>query len=343
MIRFLKLKDPANFGLIYAIKALIGVGIASLVAFLIGGKSLMLWAINGSVCLFFVTTFKGSKRDRNLGLLLYITLCIAFILSINFIANLGIWLFLPAFVFIFIGSFLSLYHPNFSTSTINATFVCFVVLVVGLNLPGFNPKIAAFGFFIGAFIAMLVRGMTSYGNYTKKTFNVLFDDLILLLNGKVQANIIINEILKTKDVLNAKSAELKDSNLIQNHSRMVFYLYKVEELTHTLNSISLNSLEKNEISSNINELKKLLLNKEPNFSFINQNQNNHIVYEILQEIIDGGKNPQTLLPQRVGFNFSVLKNTISFKNQTFVFSLKFALAVSISLLFANIFNIQRGI
>lgn len=339
MIKFIKQKDPANFGLIYAIKALFSAILTCLVAFIIGGKALMLWAISGSVSVFFITTFKGSNQDRVLGLMLFVFLSAVLILLSNSINNLEIWLFIPAFIWIFLGSMLSLYNINLSIAIINSAFICFVVLVVSSGISNFNAKFAAFGFVLGSAIALAFRGFSSYGKFTKISFRVIFDELSLLAEGKISATKILDKISKTKDILSAKSSQFRDNNLIQNHVKVAFYLYKCEELVHALSSLNLDY--KGEIVANICELKKLFLNQELNFTYKFKTNKNAIIYEILDEIKDGGNAP--LLPNRTKFSLKSLKNALNLDNQTFKFSLKFALAIAISLIFANLVQIERGV
>ncbi|QKF65526.1 FUSC family protein [Campylobacter corcagiensis] len=339
MINLIRQKDPANFGLIYAIKALFGVSLTCLITFTLAGKALMLWAISGCVSVFFITTFKGSNKDRILGLMLFVFLSFNLILLSNFINALGIWLFLPAFVWIFLAQILSLYSINLSIAMINSAFICFVVLVVSSGISNFNSKFAAFGFILGSVIALIIRGFSNYGKFTKRAFKVIFNELSFLAKGQISTAQILDKISKTKDILNVKSSQFRDDNLIQNHTKVAFYLYKCEELVHALALLNLDHTD--EIVENINELRKLFLDEELIFKYEFKNSKNAIVYEILDDIKNGSNAP--LLPKKAKFSLKSFINSLNLNNQTFKFSLKFALAIAISLIIANLAQIERGV
>lgn len=182
------------------------------------------------------------------------------------------------FFWLFFISFSSCFNKNLSLALIQTTFGGFFLLIAIKY--GSDKTAVMMGFLIGGLISIFLRvvSFTSHGKFTKKAFSVILDDLINLnVNlfdnkfGKFEQKSLLH-ISKLKELFSLKSVQFKDQNLIKNHSRALFYLYKCEEILHLLSIVRVSYKQikddkimqelQDEISLNLKNLKLLFLDKD---------------------------------------------------------------------------------
>lgn len=371
MTRFfniIKQNDPANFSFFYAIKAVIAVLLSAFVANIFYGFSGLIWASAASVGIFFLINIRGSTKDEIFAFFSYIATSIAFVYFMDNFRNLGLYLFIPTFFWLFFISFCSCFNKNLSLALIQTTFSGFFLLIAIKY--GSDKTAVMMGFLIGGLISTFLRvvSFTSHGKFTKKAFSVILDDLINLnVNlfdnkfGKVQQKSLLH-ISKLKELFSLKSIQFKDQNLIKNHSRALFYLYKCEEILHLLSIIRASYKQikddkiihelQDEISLNLKNLKLLFLDKDvklKNDVFLKLKEENkevipslEILYHTFNLFILGGERKISLEIKQKNSILSQIKKSFDFTNLTFRYSLKFAFAVSLGVFIALYFNVDHG-
>lgn len=362
----IKQNDPANFNFFYALKAIFAVILSAFVANLFYGFSGLIWSSAVAVGVFFLTNIKGEMKDEIFAFASYIGTSIIFIFFMDRFRDLGLYLFIPTFFWLFFISFCACFNKNLSLALIQTTFGGFFLLIAIKY--GSDKTPVMMGFLIGGGIASFLRviSFTPYKKFTKKVFNVILDDLINLnLNlfdkkfGKFQQQCLIH-INKTKNIFSLKSSKIKDYNLIKNYSRDLFYLYKCEEILHLLSAIKIKKVKdkifikelQDEISLNLNNLKMLFLNKKvfvKNDVYLKFKEKNdeilpclEILYNSFELFILGGERKIDFKKRSKNYIFQCIKNSFNISNLLFRYSLKFAISVCLGVFIALYFNIDHG-
>lgn len=370
---FIHTYDPAKFSLIYSLKAVFALILSGLIAYFCSGLGATVWAINGASNIFFLNAIDGTNKEKFFYLSLFLAVSLAFIFSANYVDAFGVWLFVPTFIWFFIASTSSILSQNLNKVLLGASFTSIIILAFKHSHGSIDSKEIAIGFFIGGVTATLIRvlNFSGYGLFTKRSFSALLDDIILTNNAKNESkfefwqNKTVQNIANLKNIFSKNSVNLKDTKLIKNHTRAIFYLYKMEELIYCISTIRsryfsnddrktlFNRLQK-EIDYNLNELKNLFVKKDVNLKFDTYNRvkslkempifmaSLDVLYNLFKIIVAGGEEKIALKAKRQKLSFVKLKETLNLKNQLFQFSLKYSFAVAFSVFIASVSGINRG-
>ena len=359
---FIHYYDPANFQLIYSLKAATTIAFNCFLCFHFFHLSGAIMAVNITMGIFFLGELECKDRSKFAFLLLYIALSCAFMPFVDPFISLGVWLSLIVFVWIFVVGISQIYSSNLNKIllAVNATgLVAFVTkAAVGLNV------IESIGGLVLAGVLSIIikfENFGKYGKFTKKSISFLLDNAILsskaLGKSHFYASIadLMSLIDKSKEIFANKSLKIKDVKLVRNQAKALFYFYKVEEIALLLRTLGasferiddkalLNEV-KNEIAYNLFELKKIFKNQTPNLKFeaLNLAKNSlGVLYDKFLLIKEGGED-------KLSFNNTkkiTLKEAfkkLNLKNEVLKESLRLAICMSIAIFIAQAMHINHGI
>lgn len=229
---------------------------------------------------------------------------------------------------------------------------------------------------IGTLIAfvigvLLLDNSSSYGKYAKVYFPMLITNIINMVKNidnakefnryKQVSFIMINDI---KNTLHEKSGYSKNVFIVKNIKRAIFYAYKIEDIFISINILHVHFLEhknvkplQREILVNLNQLKKIFNGRLPKiyqfeYSKILNNKAQErtaltnsltILYEKMDNFWRVGNNSDIALVQTPKRTFKSYLKVFNFNNETFKFSIKYSLAIGISIVFASLFQLRNGI
>ena len=367
---FIHYYDPANFQLIYSLKAATTIAFNCFLCFYFFHLSGAIMAVNITMGIFFLGELECKDRSKFTFLLLYIALSCAFMPFVDPFISLGVWLSLIVFVWIFVVGISQIYSSNLNKIllAVNATgLVAFVTkAAVGLNVLD-----SIGGLVLAGVLSIIIKfeNFGKYGKFTKKSISFLLDSAILsskaLGTGHFYASIadLMSSIDKSKEIFANKSLKIKDVKLVRNQAKALFYFYKVEEIALLLRTLgaSFERIEdkallnevKNEIAYNLFELKKIFKNQTPKLKFdaLNLAKNSNfkifasslgVLYDKFLLIKEGGED-------KLSFNNTkkiTLKEAfkkLNLKNEILKESLRLAICMSLAIFIAQATHINHGI
>ena len=291
----------------------------------------------------------------------------------------GIWIFIPTFIWIFLISFIASFSNDLSKTCNTATFLNMTVLIfisstashdLAQNLHEINDiksqEQIVFAIAISALISTAIR-MTSfskYGAYTKKIFNILFLDLDRLCinannskNYLISKEIVLARIEEYKKLFSTQSSKIKDVSLIKYQGKAIFYLYKCEEfalILFSLQELAANNFSdflflQDEIRHNLAQIKGIFKDKKAKIKreALDKLESSEIkelaevLYEKFARFIEGGS--MELKPLAKNYSLSDIKDSFNKTNEIFRFSIKLALAVALAMSAAIYFQVDHGI
>ena len=166
---FIHYYDPANFQLIYSLKAATTIAFNCFLCFYFFHLSGAIMAVNITMGIFFLGELECKDRSKFAFLLLYIALSCAFMPFVDPFISLGVWLSLIVFVWIFVVGISQIYSSNLNKIllAVNATgLVAFVTkAAVGLNVADSIGALVLAGVLS---IIIKFENFGKYGKFTKK-------------------------------------------------------------------------------------------------------------------------------------------------------------------------------
>ena len=367
---FIRYYDPANFQLIYSLKAATTIAFNCFLCFYFFHLSGAIMAVNITMGIFFLGELECKDSSKLAFLLLYIALSSLFMPFVTPLMSLGVWLSLIVFVWIFVVGISQIYSSNLNKIllAVNATgLVAFVTkAAVGLNVVE-----SIGGLVLAGVLSIIIKfeNFGKYGKFTKKSISFLLDNAILsskaLGTSHFYASIadLMSSIDKSKEIFANKSLKIKDVKLVRNQAKALFYFYKVEEIALLLRTLgaSFERIEdkallnevKNEIAYNLFELKKIFKNQTPKLKFdaLNLAKNSNfkifasslgVLYDKFLLIKEGGED-------KLSFNNTkkiTLKEAfkkLNLKNEVLKESLRLAICMSLAIFIAQAMHINHGI
>lgn len=380
ILRYIYLYDPGYFSLIYSIKSMLAVLISVGINYYLFGPSVIIWAGLSAIYVYFLNVIIGDKSIKFRYLVLFIFLNCLCVFAFNFFATFGVWLALPVVILSFIVGISSAYSIDLqkvlTMVLINGLVAC---IYIDSNIP-INQNDEILTIFIGGVIGIIMQFFVSvgkYGKFTKKNFPVLLFDLELMIQNithmsdyiKIR-NQTLDQINNIKYILSSKAGKIKDPHLIKNTKRTLFYLYRIEEIYHSINSIHyyfnkkhLNNQKpkplfyeiQDEIINNLKELEKMFYGSKPVFVkialekvlksdasivFINSIR---IIYNKLESFRRGGEEEAYLEQEIPKKSFKDVLSVIKYSHPVFRYSIKYCIALGIAVFIARYLNINHGI
>ncbi|PAF42566.1 FUSC family protein [Helicobacter sp. 11S03491-1] len=374
-LRYIYIYDPGYFSLIYAIKTLIAVFLSILINYFLFGFTIIIWAGLLPIYIYFLNTLIGDKQTKLKYLILFVLLSCLAVFIFSIFAGLGLWLFIPVVVLTFVVGMSSVYNTDLqkvlSMVLINGLVAC---IYINSNMP-ISLRDEILTIFIGGMIGISMHFFISFGKYgkfTKKNFPTLLFDLELMIKNidnsidyiKIR-NQTLTQIETIKYILNSKAGKIKDPYLIKNTKRTLFYLYRIEEICHSINSIhhyfssGKNDLlfyrVQGEIINNLKELSRMFEGHRPHLSknileeVLTSDTNQvfvssiKIIYNKIESFRRGGEEEAYLTQPITHKNFQEVFRAFRYKNPTFRYSIKYAIALGATIFIARFLNIDHGI
>ena len=367
---FIHYYDPANFQLIYSLKAATTIAFNCFLCFYFFHLSGAIMAANITMGIFFLGELECKDRRKFAFLLLYIALSCAFMPFVDPFISLGVWLSLIVFVWIFVVGISQIYSSNLNKIllAVNATgLVAFVTnAAVGLNVADSIGALVLAGVLS---IIIKFENFGKYGKFTKKSIGFLLDNALLasknLGTSEFKPSILntINLVDKAKEIFASQSLNLKDIKLVRNQARAVFYLCKVEEIVILLRSLeaTFERIEdkrlleevKNEIAYNLFELKNIFASKSPKLKFDALNAVKSSKFQILASSLSVLYDKFLLIKEggedKISFNsakkssFKEAISKLNLKNETLKESLRLAICMAVAIFISQATHINHGI
>ena len=302
-IGFARSYDPANFQLIYALKATFAITLNGFLGFYFFSLSGAIFAVNITMGIFFLSALECPDLKKFGFLSLYIAMSCAFMPFVTPLIQIGIWLPALVFVWAFFVAISALYSENLNKILLAVNMTGLAGFIVQTTA-GLNVKDSIGGLILGGVLAIFIKlgRFAKYGDFTKKSINILLDDAIIAASDLGSAKFenssrqMLGHIKNFKSIFANESVNLKDVRLIRNHSRAVFHLYKIEEIDYLL--ISLDSSFKriqdakllaalrSEILENLSQLKGLFKGLSPQLRYEALNLAKASEYKIFASSLD---------------------------------------------------------
>lgn len=373
-LRYVYVYDPGYFSLIYSLKTLIAVFLSIVINYFLFGPSILVWAALSPIYIYFLNTLMGDRYKIRYLILFILFSCLAvFIFSI--FSRYGLWLFLPVMMMAFVVGISSVYSLDLqkvlNMVLINGLVAC---IYVNSDIP-IRLQDEVLTIFIGGFIGIIMLYFISigkYGKFTKKNFPSLLFDLELMIANisnprdyfKIRNQTLI-QIESIKHILSSRAGKIKDPHIIKNTKRTLFYLYRLEEIYHSINSIhyyfNSNKIDdlfysiKDEIILNLRELSKMFYGYRSNLSkkaldeVLNSNCNQvfassvKIIYNKMESFRRGGEEDAYLAQVMPSKNLSDIFNAIKELTPVCRYSIKYCITLGATIFIAQCLKIDHGI
>lgn len=241
-------------------------------------------------------------------------------------------------------------------------------------LPIYQSMFVVFsGAMIGIVIGfLLLNNPGNYGKYTQVYYPAVLNHLqnmVKNLNSQSEFNrykdLTFSLIHNIKQTLHTKSSLYNDNYMIKNIKRAIFYIYRIEDIYLIINLLPNYKIAKkyplliHEIIENLNSLSKIFSGKIPKIerqqvdkvlSIENANEVEkalqnilRILYYKMESFCRVGKNPDPAFNPPAKKSFKNIPKAFDYNNITFRFSVKYSIAIGMSLIFATLLHINRGI
>lgn len=369
-IGFARSYDPANFQLIYALKATFAITLNGFLGFYFFNLSGAIFAVNITMGIFFLSALECPDLKKFGFLSLYITMSCAFMPFVTPLIEIGIWLSALVFVWAFFVAISTLYSENLNKILLAVNMTGLVGFIVQTTA-GLNVKDGIGGLILGGVLAIFMKlgRFAKYGDFTKKSINILLDDAIIAASDLGSAKFesssrqMLGHIKNFKSIFANESVNLKDVRLIRNHSRAVFYLYKIEEIAYLLISLDssfrhiqdakLLTVLRAEILENLSQLKGLFKGLSPQLRYEALNLAKASEYKIFASsldvlytrfalIKDSGED-RLILNKAKKTSLKSAISMISLKDATTLSALRLAFCLAAAIFISQITHIDHGI
>lgn len=381
--KYMKIYDPGYFNFIYSLKAMIAIILSVIVNFLIFEAPSIVWSTLIPMNMFFVNAIVTRNEEKRFYLFLTLISLLLGITFFSFLANIAsihetlsvIYIFPSIIVLSFIVAISKAYHEDMHR-TLNLVMInCLVAYIYS----SYNFKLTPFDYmliaFNGGMISIIIGififdNSSSYGKYTRVYFPIVINYMISMLkniNNRHEyyryKGLSLLVIGKIKGTLHNRSNYVKDSYMIKNIQRAIFYIYKIEEIYLSINLMyeqienmkNFKSLQY-EILHNLNELNRIFEGHVPNLKNveykkvlasknIDKRMLNLIIlfYNKIETFSKADKNPNEVIVSENKDNLRDILKSIKIKDDNFKFSIKYCIAISASILVSFLFNINNGI
>ncbi|WP_172402346.1 FUSC family protein [Helicobacter sp. 13S00401-1] len=388
---YVKKYDPGYFSFVFAFKACISLVISCTAAYYIFDNRVpAILAAFGGLYVFFLIFTLSPASPRKSYILFFIvvsTICAALFTFLAQDALTGklydiLWLVIPIIALSFIVGMSSAYSMELYRVMASVMMVALVAcLYVEAKVPLTTEQIVV-SMPLGALVAMFFTFFSFtphkiYGRYIRTHYPLILNHCMLMVKNIQDQNIYRNErqealalISTLKRVLQSKTGYLKNPYAIKNLQRAVFYIYRIEDLTLSINNLheytskeGLNPKLKKELMYNLMQLSDIFAGHIPKIEskeldiFLKEKATkyNPVQIDALKILYlkikifskpfnatgstqDGGIAPFNVLKA-----FKVSFKSIGWRNEVYRFSVKYSLAVTIPLVIATTFDLYRGI
>ncbi|PAF47259.1 hypothetical protein BKH46_04035 [Helicobacter sp. 12S02634-8] len=377
ILRYMHLYDPGYFSLIYAFKTLIAVFLSIFINVLLFGPAVIVWAGLLPIHIYFLNTLIGDRPSKIKYLIAFVCLSALAVWIFSIVADYGVWLSVPVVVLAFIVGIVGAYSIDLqkvlNMVLINGLVACiYVDSQISLSL---NHEILTI--LIGGGSGILLQLFVfvgKYGKFTKKRFPPLLFDLELMLQSITDTadypqirDKTLQQIESIKYIFNSQASKIKDPHTVKNAKRALFYLYRIEEIYHSIDSIhhyfttqgfpKLFTHLQREMIHNLKELSKLFEAHRPHLErnalqealradniaidrvFINSIK---IIYNKMESFRRGGEEEAYLAQFVPPKTLKDILGVFQYAHPIFRYSIKYALVLGASIFVARYLKIDHG-
>ncbi|PAF49041.1 hypothetical protein BKH43_07280 [Helicobacter sp. 13S00401-1] len=389
---FIQKYDPGYFSFVFAIKASISLVISGFIAYYIfeNRVPVILTTLGGLYVFFLTLTLSPTSARKSYVFLFVVVSSIGAAIFMELAKNaLGgslydlLWLIIPIIVLSFIVGMAKAYdlelHKVMVLVIIVALIAClYVEAKITITLTEILVSMP-----LGGFIAMLFSFFSFtphriYGRYIRTHYPLILNHCMLMIKNIQDLNVYHKEreealtlITNLKKVLESKSGYVKNAYAIKNIQRAIFYIYRIEDLTLSINNLheytakeGFNNKVKKELMHNIMQISDIFSGHVPKIetteldAYLNSSESRRdnaleldaikILYskiKIFSKADNFSANNHTngIKPFEFFKAFSVSFKSIGWRNEVYRFSVKYSLAVTITLAVATMFDLYRGI
>lgn len=219
---------------------------------------------------------------------------------------------------------------------------------------------------------LLLNNPGNYGKYTQVYYPAVLSHLknmVININSqrefKRYRDLTFSLIHNIKQTLHTKSSLYNDNYMIKNIKRAIFYIYRIEDIYLMVNILPHYHIAKkypllqHEIIENIDRLSKIFNGRIPKIErqqvdkILNIEEPNEtqralqnilrILYYKMESFCRVGKNADPAFNPPAKKSFKNIIKAFDYNNITFRFGVKYSLAIGLSLIFATLLHINRGI
>ncbi|MDD7515049.1 MAG: FUSC family protein, partial [Campylobacter lanienae] len=370
MREFFHKYDPGFFSLIYSLKATCALIVSVLISYYFLNAQVAIWSVTTCSGVFFLNNINGFRKDRFIFICIYALTCILGLFLVWWFINLGVYFSILVFIWLFFALSIAKVSQNLSKVLMTQSLSILIAVVAAEAMN--SPLITMLeGYIIGGVVGIAFRTLSfkKYGVYTRGEFRVLLNEMSLAVNALFDDKFnfwlqkSFDKITEIKLVMSFKSANYSDPILVKHQERVLFYLYKCDEILHSLNSLSMFFKEnrgnaelkaiQHEISHNINELQNIFSQKEINlresvyksvkddYKFAMISAGLDILYHNVFLMVKGGFVP--LKVAKSGFKLREYLSLFDIKNPYFQFCFKFAFAAAGAVFVGRFFEVDHGV
>lgn len=287
-----------------------------------------------------------------------------------------LWLAIPVLLLTFMVGMSRAYsidsYRMFVPVVTNSLVAC-IYVDSGLFLPPWESMIvvfssAMFGIVIGF---LLLNTAGNYGKYTQVYFPLVINNLSNMMKNMESKrdfnrykNLTFSMIHNIKQTLLIRT-QSNDSYMVKNIRRAIFYIYRIEDIYMVANVLYEHHIHRkypkliSEIVWNLNMLSKIFIGRIPSIKReqadrilsmeferkqdISMQNIIKILYYKFESFCRISKDSTSLLNPPDKRSLKNIIKAFDINNPTFRFAIKYSLAIALSLIFATMLNINRGI
>ncbi|RDU72810.1 hypothetical protein CQA57_06375 [Helicobacter anseris] len=373
ILAFINLYDPGYLGLFYSLKTLLASFLSLCISIYFFGPNIAIWAFLMPIYLYFLSVVLVEQKESMAYFIFFIALSIFLCIVLTLLTPYGLWILLPL-VFVgfcagIVGSYDLDLQKVFNMGILNGLIAC-IYAKSAIKVSLYDEILTLL---LGGIIGLAILFFTSfkkYGKFIRKYFpSILFDLELMIKNLHKDKNFIairnqtLMQIENIKKILSSKAGNIKDSNIMKNTKRTLFYLYRIEEIYQCINAIHNDKMItqqaftpiKRELLHNIREIAKMFEGHTPRLktkalkqieasedfdkSFLNIVR---IIYNKIDNFRRGGEEKDYFIEVKKKKVFSIIFKSMRWNNNFFRYGIKYGFVLGFSILIAEIFHLEHG-
>lgn len=372
--RFIYVYDAGFFGLVYSIKAMIAVCISAAICFSLLGPNVLIWSVLMAIHVFFLNGFRSNK-DMDWKYLVLFVLFVCALIPLFGNWDDSLWLVLPSMLIAFCIGASEAYDNDLPKVITLALISALMANIYADSHPEISLWQCIFAAIIGGGVSIAVRLFISFGQYGKfiqTQFVAMLFELSTMcenLGGKDYELIklqTLNHISLLKAKLTSQSAKIKDTHLIKNHKRALFYLHKLESMCYAIDLLHSHFLPSHKLSSSLKQVQQEMINNLHELSHIFYGRKPILKKQILHQLLKNESDSPHLDSLKIFYSklesftrishqesLAFVENTTSkslheiltsLKNNPdpLLYGIRFSGAIGMAMFFAQFFQINHG-
>ncbi len=371
--RYIYLYDPGYLSFIYSIKALFASALSVGINAFLFGLEIVIWAALMPIYLYFLNVILVEQKQSIWYFLIFIFLSAFLCMIFTLIFPYGLWLIVPLALMGFFAGIVGSYDLDLqrvlNMSLLNSLIAC-IYASSFFEIALYKEVLTILiGGFIGLFIHFFLS-FKKYGKLIRKYFPDLLFDLELMIKSLHQKkdfiairNQTLIQIEALKKILNSRAGNIKDAHMMKDTKRILFYLYRIEEIYQCINAIHDDMMHSQEIFSpiraelifNLREISGMFEGHMPHLkydafrSFSKQDNKDiplfntlRIIYNKIDNFRRGGLEEDYFVETKKQKSIGVIWKSMHWENVFFRYGVKYAFVLGFSLFIADVFGLEHG-